>query len=132
MQRLEFSGAVLPIYGSVGVKRLTRMESMYLSNTTSFVGRGMQIIYYIRYNYMFRSLTMAIFKVYMKYLVSSYTKFIMCSGCGRCGGHEISYVFGGWEVWVHGDAQHPMYPYLHNTYEISCTTHLPPPTIYNT
>ena len=101
MQRLEFRGAVLPIYGSVGVKRLTRMESMYLSNTTSFVGRGMQIIYYIRYNYMFRRLTMAIFKVYVKYLVSSYTKFIMCSGCGRCGGHEISYVFAGLEVWVH-------------------------------
>jgi len=35
---------------------ITRMERMYLSNTTLFVGRGMQIIYYIRYNYMFRLL----------------------------------------------------------------------------
>jgi len=26
------------------------------------------------------------------------------SGGGRLGGHEISYVFGGWEVWAHGDA----------------------------
>ena len=41
----------------------------------------------------------------MKYLVSSSTRFIMSlySGGGKCGGHEISYMFGGWEVWVHGD-----------------------------
>jgi len=42
-----------------------------LSNTNLFVGTGMYIIYYIRYNYMFRRLTMAIFRLYMKYLVSS-------------------------------------------------------------
>ena len=36
-------------------------------------------IFYIRYNYMFRYLTMAIFRLYMKYLVSSYTGLIM--GC---------------------------------------------------
>ena len=41
MQRLEVSGAVRHIYWSLGVKRLTRMERMYLSNTTLFVGRGM-------------------------------------------------------------------------------------------
>jgi len=35
------------------------------------------MIYYIRY-YMFRRLTMAIFRLYMKYLVSSYTRFITC------------------------------------------------------
>jgi len=37
---------------------------MYLSNTTLF-GRGISGIYYIRYNYMFRRLTMAIFRLYM-------------------------------------------------------------------
>jgi len=46
---------------------------MYLSNTTSFDSGGIYSIYYIRYNYMFRLLTMAIFRFYMKYLVSSYT-----------------------------------------------------------
>ena len=48
---------------------------MYLSNTTVFYGRYIYIyiysIYYIRYNYMFRRLTMAIFRLYMKFLVSS-------------------------------------------------------------
>jgi len=33
-------------------------------------------MYYIRYNYMFRRLTMAIFRLYTKYLVSSYTRLI--------------------------------------------------------
>ena len=49
---------------------------MYLSNTTLFDGRTKYWIYYIKYNYMFRSLTMAIFRLYMKYLVSSYTRFM--------------------------------------------------------
>jgi len=49
------------------------VECMYLSNTTLFGGKGISSIYYIRYNYMFRLLTMAIFRLYMKYLVSSYT-----------------------------------------------------------
>jgi len=44
-----------------------------MSNTTLFDGRGISSIYYIRYNYMFRHLTMAIFRLYMKYLLSSYT-----------------------------------------------------------
>jgi len=47
---------------------------MYLSNTTLFDGRYISSIYYIRYNYMFRHLTMAIFRLYMKYLVSSYMR----------------------------------------------------------
>ena len=53
--------------------KLTRVEFMYLSNTTLFDGRGIYSIYYIRYNYVFRHLTMAIFRLYMKYLVNSYT-----------------------------------------------------------
>jgi len=50
------------------------MERMYLSNTNLFDGTGM----YIKYIYMFRRLTMAIFRLYMKYLVNSYTRYIMC------------------------------------------------------
>jgi len=49
-----------------------RVECMYLSNTTLFDGRNMYRIYYIRYSYMFRRLTMARYRLYMKYLVSSY------------------------------------------------------------
>ena len=75
--------------------KLTRLECMYLSNTTLFDGGDISSIYYIRYNYMFRCLAMANFRLYRKYLVSSYTRLIM--GCiqwgGRgWGGHEISYV----------------------------------------
>ena len=36
---------------------------MYLSNTTLFDCRGMCRIYYIKYNYMFQHLTMAIFRL---------------------------------------------------------------------
>ena len=53
--------------------KLTRVECMYLSNTTLFDDTGIYSIYYIRYNYMFWRLTMAIFRLYMKCLVSSYT-----------------------------------------------------------
>jgi len=55
---------------------------MYLSNTTLYDGRDIYSIYYIRYNYMFRHLTMANFRLYMKYLVSSYTGLLwaVCSG----------------------------------------------------
>jgi len=42
---------------------LTRVKRMYLSNTTLFDGRGMYIIYCISYNYMFRRLKMAIFRL---------------------------------------------------------------------
>ena len=56
---------------------LTRVEHMYLSNTTLFDGRYIYSIYYKRYNYMFRRLTMAIFRLYMKYFVSSYTRLVM-------------------------------------------------------
>ena len=55
------------------------LTCMYLSNTTLFDGRGIYSIYYIRYNYMFQHLTMVIFRLYMKYLVNSYTGLIM--GC---------------------------------------------------
>jgi len=48
-----------------------------LSKTTLFDGTDIARIYCIRYNYMFRHLTMAIFRLYMKYIVSSYTRLIM-------------------------------------------------------
>ena len=65
---------------------LTRVESMYLSITTLFDGRDIAGIYYIRYNYMFRRLTLAMFRLYVKYLVSSYTR--LTKGCmqGELGG----------------------------------------------
>jgi hypothetical protein len=78
---------------------------MYLSNTTLFDGRGISSIYYIRYNYMFRRLIMAIFRLYMKYLVSSYTRLNMGRlqwGGRSWGGYEISYVswrLGGVDTW---------------------------------
>jgi len=41
-----------------------------LSKTTVFDGSGIYSVYCIRYNYRFRHLTVAIFRLYMKYLVS--------------------------------------------------------------
>jgi len=46
---------------------------MYLSNTTVFDGSGIYSMYCIRYSYTFRHLTMIIFRLYVKYLVRSYT-----------------------------------------------------------
>ena len=40
-----------------------KMECMYLSNTTLFDGRDMYRIYHIKNNYMFRHLTLAIFRL---------------------------------------------------------------------
>jgi len=54
---------------------------------------------------MFRRLTMAIFMLYMKYLVSSYTRPIWVVYSGELGG-EVGTRFRmchrGWVVWVHG------------------------------
>ena len=66
--------------------KLIRVQCMYLSNTTLFDGKGISSIYYIRYNYMFRRLKMAIFRLYMKYLISSYTRLNM--DCVQCGGRR--------------------------------------------
>jgi len=65
-----------------GAEGLTRLECMHLSNTTLFDGRFMYRIYNIKYNYMFRRLTMAIFRLYIKYLVGSYTRLISRSCAG--------------------------------------------------
>jgi len=54
---------------------------------------------------MFRRLTMAIFRLYMKDLVSSYTRLTWVVYSGEVGG-EVGTRFHmchrGWEVWVHG------------------------------
>ena len=40
-------------------------------------------------------------------------------GGGGGGGYEISHVFGGWEVWVHGDAA-SLYYFCANMVVILC------------
>jgi len=59
---------------------------MYWCYTNLFDGRDISSIYYTRYNYMFRRLTMAIFRLYIKYLVSSYTRLIWAVYSGEVGG----------------------------------------------
>jgi len=63
---------------------ITNVQCVYWSNTTIFIGRIYSILY-IRYSYMFRRLILAIFRLYMKYLLSSYTKHTraVCMGIGR-------------------------------------------------
>ena len=45
---------------------ITNVQCVYSSNTTIFIGR-IQSIFYIRHNYTFWCLIMAIFRLYMKY-----------------------------------------------------------------
>jgi len=76
-----------------------------LSNTTLFVGRDVYRIYYIENNYMFRHLTMAIFRLRKKNLVSSYTRFMWAVYSGEVRGEvgmrsRMCYV--RWVVRVHG------------------------------
>jgi len=54
---------------------LTDVQCVYWSDTTIFIG-SIYSIFYIRYNYMFQRLIMAIFRLYMKYLLSSHTKYV--------------------------------------------------------
>jgi len=66
----------------------------------------MYIIYYIRYNYMFRRLTMAIFRLYMKYLLNSYTGLLWAVYIGEVGGEvgtRSRMCHGGWEVGTWGN-----------------------------
>jgi hypothetical protein len=62
-------------------------------------------IYYMKINYMFRPLTMAIFRLRMKNLVSSYTRHMWAVYSGEVRG-EVGTRFRmccvGWVVWVHG------------------------------
>jgi len=48
------------------INKLIRVECMFLSNTTLFYFMvEVYLYYYLRYNYMFRLLTIAIFRLYM-------------------------------------------------------------------
>jgi len=49
---------------------------------------------------MFWRLTMAVFRLYMKYLVSSYMGLLWAVYSGTV--QEVRWAQGGWEVWVHG------------------------------
>jgi len=53
---------------------------------------------------MFRRLTMAIFRLYMKYLANSYTKLIWAVYGGEVGEVDTRshMCHRGWEVWVYG------------------------------
>jgi len=54
---------------------------------------------------MFRRLTMVILRLYMKYLLSSYTKLTWAVYMGRVGGNvgmSSRICHRGWEVWVLG------------------------------
>jgi len=91
-----------------GIKPATyRFVAQHLNHCATAVpdGRGIYSIYYIRCNYMFRYLTMAIFRLYMKYLVSSYTWLMGCIQWYSTGsevGTRSHMCHGGWEVWVLG------------------------------
>jgi len=56
---------------------ITNVQCAYSSSITMFIGR-IQSIFYVRYNYMFRRLIMAIFRLYMKYLITC-----SCTLCRR-------------------------------------------------
>jgi hypothetical protein len=91
------------------------MECIYLS---LFYGRDISSIYYIRCNYMFRRMTMAIFRLYMKYLTSSYTRLIV--GCIWWGGRRYSCLFHVQTEDGHYQApKHVAVPYVVNTRYIS-------------
>jgi len=80
---------------------------MYLSNTTVFDGTDVYRIYCIKNNYMFRHLTIAIFRLrnekkLSKQVYSTYVGSIQGGG-KRLGGQEISHVLcrmGGVGTWV--------------------------------
>jgi len=61
---------------------ITNVQCVYSPNTTIFIVR-IYSIFYIRYNYMFRRLIMSIFRLNMKYLLSS--------SCTLCRKYSIFY-----------------------------------------
>jgi len=81
------------------------MKCMYLSNTTLFGRRDIYRIHYIKINYMFQPLTMAIFRLRLKNLVSSYTRHMWAVYSGEVRGEvgtRSHMCCVGWVVWVHG------------------------------
>ena len=62
-------------------------------------------VYYIKMNYMFLPLTMAIFRLRLKNLVSSYTRLMLAVYSGEVRsevGTRSRMCCVGWVVWVHG------------------------------
>jgi len=62
-------------------------------------------IYYIKINYLFRPLKMAIFRLRLKNLVNSYTRHIWSVFSGEVRdevGTRSRMCCVGWAVWVHG------------------------------
>jgi len=49
---------------------IINVQCVYSSSITMFIGR-IQRIFYVRYNYMFRRLIMAIFRLYMKKFIGA-------------------------------------------------------------
>jgi len=83
---------------------------IHRQNTTIFVSSKL-VVYYIRHNYMFRPLMLAIFTLYMD-LSSGYTTYVWCFlGCGE----KVFFVgprayLCQW--WVSGMEQYHCYPCL--------------------
>jgi len=74
---------------------------IYRQNTTIFISSKLAV-HYIRHNYMFRPLMLAIFRLYMD-LSSNYTTYVGCFlGCGERGilwDRDLVCVSGGCAVW---------------------------------
>jgi len=102
----NLSSTTVKHYHVTYVKILTRVECMYLSNTTLFSSRDIYSIYYIRYNYMFWRLYSAhlqvVHEILSKQLYETYIGCIQWGGRSR-GGHEIS-CHRGCMGWIHGDS----------------------------
>jgi len=62
---------------------------IYRQNTTIFIS-SILAIYYIRHNYMFRPLMLAIFRLYVNFL-SSYKTYV---GCILGSGERVFFLFG--------------------------------------
>jgi len=93
-----------PLFPNIQLE--TRLECMYLSNTTLLDGRDMYRMYYIKNNYMFRHLTMTIsvWEIKKKLSKQLYSTYVGCIQLGgqRWSGYDISYVLcrmGGVGTW---------------------------------
>jgi len=89
---------------------------IYRQNTTIFIS-SILAIYYIRHNYMFRPLMLAIFRLYVNFL-SSYKTYV---GCILGSGERVFFFCLGpssrlcsW--WVHGLEHYHRYPCLSFSY----------------
>ena len=101
---------LLPEFCLIAAHRKLLLEldwSVYTCLTQLYDGGDMYIVYYIKNNYMFRHLTLAIFRLIneKKNLVSSYTGLVWVVYSGEVRG-EVGTRSGmccvGWVVWVQG------------------------------